>query len=146
MHRVNLACARKGPKRIGETPMAQRKPTLARGLATVDPVWARVHDEAVEIAAREPHLASFIFATVLHHETLEQAVAQRIVARLDHPDVPGGLIRQAFDDALEAEPAIGEAFRADIVAVADRDPATTRAIEPVLYFKGFHALQTYRLA
>lgn len=126
--------------------MAQRKPTLARGLATVDPVWARVRDEAAEIAAREPQLASFIFAAVLHHETLEQAVVQRIVARLDHPDLPGGLIRQAFDDVLEAEPAIGEAFRADIVAVADRDPATTRAIEPVLYYKGFHALQTYRLA
>ncbi|MDB5544610.1 MAG: cysE, partial [Hyphomicrobiales bacterium] len=32
------------------------------------------------------------------------------------------------------------------LAVADRDPACTRVIEPVLYFKGFHALQTHRLA
>jgi serine O-acetyltransferase len=126
--------------------MAQRQTRLARGLATVDPVWARIRDEAAEIAAREPQLASFIFATVLHYDTLEQAVTQRIVARLDHPDMPGGLIRQAYDDALETEPAIGEAFRADIAAVTDRDPATTRALEPVLYYKGFHALQTYRLA
>ena len=47
---------------------------------------------------------------------------------------------------FEAEPAIGEIFRADIVAVAERDPATTRYIEPLLYYKGFHALQTHRLA
>ena len=37
-------------------------------------------------------------------------------------------------------------IRADIQAVYDRDPACTRFMEPVLYFKGFHALQTHRLA
>ncbi|HVD73015.1 MAG TPA: serine O-acetyltransferase, partial [Xanthobacteraceae bacterium] len=42
--------------------------------------------------------------------------------------------------------AIGDAFRADIVATVDRDPATNRFLEPVLYFKGFHAIQTHRLA
>ena len=43
-------------------------------------------------------------------------------------------------------PSIGEDFRADIMATADRDPATHRLIEPVLYYKGFQAIQTYRLA
>ena len=32
------------------------------------------------------------------------------------------------------------------MAVADRDPAATRLMEPLLYFKGFHAIQTHRLA
>ncbi len=41
---------------------------------------------------------------------------------------------------------LGEIFRADIVATVDRDPATSRFIEPVLYYKGFHAIQTHRLA
>ena len=58
----------------------------------------------------------------------------------------GELIRQAYGDALDDEPAIGDAFRADIVAIIDRDPATNRFIEPVLYYKGFHAIQTHRLA
>ncbi len=70
----------------------------------------------------------------------------RIAERLDHPDVSGELIRQAYADALDETPAIGDAFRADIVAIYDRDPATNRFIEPVLYFKGFHAIQTHRLA
>jgi len=56
------------------------------------------------------------------------------------------LIRQAYGDALDSEPGLGVAFRADIVAVVDRDPATHRFIEPVLYFKGFHAIETHRLA
>jgi serine O-acetyltransferase len=91
-------------------------------------------------------MASFIFATVLNHDTLERTIAQRIADRLDHGNVPGELIVQAYDDLFEAEPQVGEAFRADIVAVAERDPATTRYVEPVLYYKGFHALQTHRLA
>jgi serine O-acetyltransferase len=56
------------------------------------------------------------------------------------------MIRQAFDACLDHEPALLDAVRADLLAVLERDPACNRLIEPVLYFKGFHALQTHRLA
>jgi serine O-acetyltransferase len=94
----------------------------------------------------EPALATFIYSTILHHGTLEAAVVHRASERLDHQDVSGEMIRQAYADALEDEPSIGDAFRADIVATIDRDPATDRFIEPVLYYKGFHAIVTHRLA
>ena len=126
--------------------MAKHQPTFAAGVRSLDPVWARVREEAEEITRSAPELATFILTTVLNHDRLEQAVADRVASRLDHADVSGELIRQAFDEAFAAEPSIGDAIRADIVAVAERDPATTRYIEPVLYYKGFHALQTHRLA
>lgn len=113
---------------------------------TVDPVWARVRAEAEEVVQREPAMASFVAATVLHHERLEDVVAHRIAARLDHFEVGEAALYQAFQDALAAEPEIGDAIRADIAAVADRDPACTRFLEPVLYFKGFHALQSHRFS
>src|SRR5215467_14444487 len=125
--------------------MAQQtkpSPTLDK----VDPVWTRIRREAEAIARNEPELASFIYASILHHDALETAVVHRLAERLDHADVSGEMIRQAYADALEDSPSIGEAFRADIVATFDRDPATSRFIEPVLYFKGFHAVQTHRLA
>lgn len=122
----------------------QTKQTKA--LDKVDPVWARVRDEAEMVVRNEPELATFIYSTVLHHDTLEAAVVHRLSERLDHADVSAELIRQAYADALEDEPSIGNAFRADIVATVDRDPATDRFIEPVLYLKGFHAIQTHRLA
>lgn len=125
--------------------MAQQQ-VRAGGLDKVDPVWARIRREAEEIARREPELATFIYSTILHHDTLEAAVVHRVAERLDSPQVSAELIRQAYADALEHEPAIGDAFRADIVATLDRDPATNRFLEPVLYFKGFHAIQTHRLA
>ena len=50
------------------------------------------------------------------------------------------------DEALADNQELGEVMRCDIAAVYDRDPACERHIEPVLYFKGFHAIQTHRLA
>jgi len=116
----------------------QTKPAID----TVDPVWARVRREAEEAVRREPELASFIYSTILHHDTLEAAVVYRLAERLNHTALSSGLIRQAYMDALKDTPSFG----ADIMATVDRDPATRRLIEPVLYYKGFHAIQTYRLA
>lgn len=115
-------------------------------LSTVDPVWTRIRDEAEEIVQREPELATFIYSSVLHHARLEDAVVHRIAERLDHSALSGDLIRQAFLEAIRVEPDFGNAFRADLVAVFDRDPATSRFIDPLLYFKGFHAIQAHRLA
>jgi serine O-acetyltransferase len=126
--------------------MAQYQARAAAALDKVDPVWARIRKEADEIARREPELSTFLYSTILNHDTLEAAVVHRLADRLDRPDITGELIRQVFEDALEHDPSIGEAFRADIVATVDRDPATHRCIEPVLYYKGFHAIQTYRLS
>ena len=64
-------------------------------LDKVDPGWARIRREAEEVARREPELATFIYATVLHHDTLEAAVVHRVAERLDHPEVPAELVRQA---------------------------------------------------
>ena len=120
-----------------------RKPTHVSAL---DPVWAQVREEAGEIVAKEPAMASFILQTILNEKTLEEAVCHRVANRLGQGDVDGTLIRQAFEQVLAEDPDIGAAFRADIAAVYDRDPACHRFIEPVLYFKGFHAIQTHRFA
>ena len=95
-------------------------------LERIDPVWTRIRQEAEAVVRAEPELGSFIYGSILHHDTLEQAVVHRIAERLDRADVSGELIRQAYGNAIEDEPSLGEAFRADIVAVFDRDPATNR--------------------
>ncbi len=111
-----------------------------------DALFARIRSDAQDAVRREPDLAGFLFANVLHHETLERAVVHRVAARLDHPDLGADAIAHAYAGVLAADPSIAEAFRADILAVFDRDPACRRLVEALLYFKGFHALQTHRLA
>lgn len=117
-----------------------------QSLAQLDPVWAQLRQEAEAVRGSEPSLAGMVLATILQQRSLEDAVAHRIAERLDHPDLSASLIRQAFADFIEAHPGFRDVLRADIMAVLDRDPACERVIEPVLYFKGFHAIETHRLA
>lgn len=114
--------------------------------ASADPLLARLRQEAEDVLRREPELGGFIYPAILGQETLAGVIAHRVAQRLDRPEAPYAAIRQSFDAMLARDPAILDAFRADLLAVVERDPATTRLIEPALYFKGFHALQTYRLA
>jgi serine O-acetyltransferase len=118
----------------------------ADALAAVDPMWSAVQADARQIVQSEPMMASFVYATVLNHHRLEDAIVHRIAERLGNHVVSAELIRSTFADALGGDPALSEAMRVDLAAVYDRDPACHRYIEPVLYFKGFHAIQTHRLA
>ena len=108
--------------------MAAKSSTARRAnVASVDPIWAAVRREAEEVAANEPALGGFIFATILSQATLEEAVCHRLAQRLNHSDVDAGLIGQTFAHVLSEQPELGRAFRADLAAVFDRDPACTPA-------------------
>lgn len=113
---------------------------------TVDPLWDRLRSEAEAVVQAEPALAGFLLSAILHQPSLEASVVHRVASRLSHAALPADIIEQVFLEAVEQDRTIGQAFRADINAVLDRDPVVTRAAEPVLYFKGFHAIQTHRLA
>jgi serine O-acetyltransferase len=126
--------------------MAQSSSVQLVGFGRSDSLFARVRVEAEEAARRDPALASFLMTAILNHDTLEHAIAHRVAERLDDRDAPAALIRQSYEDVIARDSSIGVAFRADLMAVLDRDPACLRLMEPLLYFKGFHALQTHRLA
>ncbi|MBB4347408.1 MULTISPECIES: serine O-acetyltransferase [Rhizobiaceae] len=115
-------------------------------VATVDPIWDTLQQEARLAIEQDPLLAAFLYSTVLNHRSLEECVVHRICERLDHPDLQAVLLRQTFMEMLDAWPEWGSILRVDIQAFYDRDPACLRFLEPVLYFKGFHAIQTHRLA
>ena len=113
---------------------------------TVDPIWDSMREEARAAAERDPVLAAFLYSTIINHRSLEECVIYRICERLDHPDIQAVLLRQTFDEMLTDWPEWGATLRVDIQAFYDRDPACLRFMEPVLYFKGFQAIQTHRVA
>jgi len=115
-------------------------------IAPLDPVWEALRREAEAVISDDVIMTSFIFTTILNQPSLEAAVIHRIAERLHHPDMPRDFIRQIFTEMHEHTPNWAEVLRVDIAAVVDRDPACERLIEPILYFKGFHAIQTHRLA
>ena len=118
---------------------------LAR-FAPIDPVWSRIRDEAEAAVAAEPLLGGLIHGSLLHHATMERALAYRFALKLASGEMSEQILREIADDAYAGDPALGRAARADLVAVHERDPACTRYLEPMLFFKGFQAVQAYRIA
>ena len=111
-----------------------------------DPIWESIRDEVAQEAQREPILTSFLHATILEHQSLEDALSFHLAGKLATSNLPAMLIREVIDQALAEASEIREAVRADVRAVRERDPATNGYSVPLLYFKGFHALQAYRVA
>lgn len=109
-------------------------------------LWQDIGAEARDSMAREPMLASFYYASILNHRTLGAALAFNLALRLDSAALSSGLIREVCDAALAAEPGISTAAEADILAYYDRDPACDLYSMPLLYFKGYQAIQAQRIA
>jgi serine O-acetyltransferase len=112
---------------------------------SVDFVWDRMRGEAREAIRHEPLLGGLIHSSVLHHPTFEGALAHRFASKLASPEIDGQLLREIADSAYRDDPALGQAARADVVAVYERDPACHRFIQPLLFFKGYQAVQAYRI-
>jgi len=112
----------------------------------VDTLWEHIRTEAEEALSRDPSLTETLLDAVLNRGSFEEAVAQRVAGRLSGAAVGATAIADAFKFALASDPGLAAAFRADLAAFADRDPTCGRLAEPLLYFKGFHALAAHRLA
>ncbi len=120
------------------------KPAMRK--IAVDPLWQAIREETAREAEREPILASFLHATILNHDTLEAALSFHLAHKLDSATASALLVREVIEAALHEDASIGEAIRCDIRAVKERDSACIGYSVPFLYFKGFHALEAYRVA
>lgn len=112
----------------------------------IDRLWHTIREETEREAKNEPLLASFLHATLLNHESLESALSYHLANLLDCPATPAILLREVIREALRKDSRIIDSVREDIKAVYERDSACHAFSTPFLYFKGFLALQSYRIA
>ena len=112
---------------------------------SVDPVWTRIQDDARDAVIAEPLIGGMVHATVLHHNSLENALAYRFAFKLASSEMSEQILRELAEEALADDPSLGASARADLVAVFERDPACHRLMQPLIFFKGFQAVQAYRI-
>jgi|TARA_B110000967_G_C18871031_1_gene555423 serine O-acetyltransferase len=110
-----------------------------------DPAWDRIVDEAKSSLIKEPLLSSLVHSSILHHRNLEQALSYRVAYKLSTAEMPEQMLREISDEAMRGDGEISSCARADLVAVTERDPACNSFIQPLLFFKGFQAIQAYRV-
>ena len=114
-------------------------------LTALDPVWQRVCEEADEAIRNEPLLGGLIHSGLLHHATLERALAYRFSLKLASGEMSEQILREIADQAYDGDPGLGAAARSDLMAVYERDPACHQFLQPILFFKGYQAVQAYRI-
>lgn len=118
---------------------------IRRNIAQIDPVWERIQSEAQQAVQDEPLMGGFIHACILHHKSIEKALSYRIAAKLSSNEMSMMVVREMVDDAYASNPDLVAAARADLAAIFERDPACHRLLQPILYFKGYQAVQAYRV-
>jgi serine O-acetyltransferase len=111
-----------------------------------DPVWEEIRREVRVDVDAEPMLAGHLHATILKHKSLEDALSFHLAGRLGSSTIHEMTYREVIEEAFESDPEIGRALRADLLGVRERDPACRGFATAFLYFKGFHALQSHRVA
>ncbi|WP_299776708.1 serine O-acetyltransferase [uncultured Roseobacter sp.] len=121
--------------------MAELKPKITQ----VDPAWDQICAEARQAALDEPLMGGFLHACILHHKSIEKALSYRIAAKLASNEMSMVVVREMVEDAYASDPTLVQAARADLAAIYERDPACHRLLQPILYFKGYQAMQAYRV-
>ena len=114
--------------------------------AATPPVWAALRNEAFAAARSEAALASLLAAVILNHKNLGDALSYQLARKLGDQELRAMSLREVAEEAYAADPSIIMKAEADLRAVFERDPACKGYLQPFLFFKGFLALQTYRVA
>jgi serine O-acetyltransferase len=124
--------------------MSQRLEIVAAD--STPPVWAALRNEAAHAAQVEPGLASLLHSTILKHDGLSEALSYQLARKLGDQELRAMSVREIADEAYANDPALITTAEADLRAVFERDPACRGYMQPFLFFKGFLALQTHRVA
>ena len=127
-----------------EEPMSQRLEVVDP--KTPPPVWAALRNEAYAAAKAEAALASLIAAVILNHKSLGDALSYQLARKLGDQELRAMSLRDTIEEAYERHPVLVDIAEADLRAVFERDPACKGYVQPFLFFKGFLALQTQRVA
>ncbi|MBT3529628.1 MAG: serine O-acetyltransferase [Gammaproteobacteria bacterium] len=111
-----------------------------------DEIWNKLRKEAEEVIKQEPLLASYVYACILNHDSLQSALSFILATKLSDDVMPVVTVRELFDDAFNQSPEIIDNARCDILAVYERDAAIDSFIPVLLNLKGFQSIQVHRLA
>lgn len=134
-------------QQAGTLPASKNNTKLCSG-KTVDlaSVWERLRGEAEVVSAEEPSLRHLVVDVILSRDTLAAALGARLARRLAREDMPRLSMEPLLTNIFEKNPQIVHAASRDLLAMFDRDPACFSPLEPLLFFKGFLALTTYRVS
>ena len=134
-------------QQAGTYPASKNTNKLCDGkVADIENVWETLRREAGRVVVEEPTLKHLVHDVILSRDTLAAALGARLARRLAREDMPRASMEPLLTQVFENHPPVVHAAARDLLAMFERDPACFSPLEPVLFFKGFLALTTYRVS
>jgi serine O-acetyltransferase len=115
-------------------------------IMTSDRLWQEIRCEAQRAAAADPVFGKALGATILAHDDLAAALADLIGRRLGGSAAERARFTAFSNDAFHQQPDLIETASRDLQAITLRDPAIASLVPPLLHFKGYVALQAWRVS
>lgn len=112
----------------------------------INDLWENLRSEALVVTDNEPQLAHLLDDVILSRDSLAASLGARLSRRLAREDMPRQSMEPMLTGVFENHPLTVRSASRDLLAMFERDPACFSPLEPLLFFKGFLALSTYRVA
>ncbi|KRQ10493.1 MULTISPECIES: serine O-acetyltransferase [Bradyrhizobium] len=112
---------------------------------TAGELWLAIRREAEAAIAADPFLEASA-AFILDQGDLGGALAFLIGRHISRAEEDRAQFARTAREAYAAEPVLVDAAATDLTAIVRRDPAITGFLPPLLNFKGFVALQAWRVS
>jgi len=112
----------------------------------MESIWQEIEQEARNAAAKQSEMASYYYVNVLNHNNFSESIRYSLSNRLANRQMSAMTLHSLMSQAMEAEPDIVHSMLADLLAHYERDAACDQYILPLLFFKGYHAMQAHRIA
>ena len=112
----------------------------------LEQIWDTIRTEATSMMVKEPMLGSFFLQARINQKSFADALSFQLSNRLNSTVMPAVVLREIFDEAFASDDSIIRAAGIDLEAVKARDPAVLYYTTPLLYLKGYQAIQAYRIA
>lgn len=119
---------------------------VSQAVSDVNELWQLIRAEAKQASQQQPLMASFFHSNILNHKTFASAMSFFLSSLLENEDLSAMMIMDVFEQAMNDDEAIEHKMVEDLLAYYERDPACDQYMTPFLYFKGYHAIQSYRVA
>lgn len=106
-------------------------------------IWQQLRSEAEKNLIGP--LALWLKRSILDRSDLADSLSVMLSEKMSGLEISASdmasMLKACFD-----QKGISDAIVQDLLAIQNRDPAASGLLAPYLFFKGFHALQTYRAA
>ena len=112
----------------------------------MDKVWEDIKNEVNLRIEAEPSLSPYLDLLILSQDSLISSIAAVLASKLNSDALSSSNIKEFILEAYMSCEDIENSLREDLIYFVKNDPACKYYSTPILFYKGYQGLATYRAA